>query len=202
MSLRTRTRWTGRGTRPTRATGATSARPSWWRRCSRSRTSSGSTAIATGTNADDAIAGFRPGIRAAFERGAITPLKDARLTKAQIREASRSWGLETSDKPAAACLSSRIAYGIRITPNLLARVDRAEQTVRSLLTPYGVENVRVRDVGDTASIEIDARLLDQVDHQTLVDAVLAEGFPAARVDPRGFRSGSMNERLKDPEKYR
>ena len=162
----------------------------------------GITAIATGTNADDAIAGFRPGIRAAFERGAITPLKDARLTKAQIREASRSWGLETSDKPAAACLSSRIAYGIRITPNLLARVDRAEQAVRSRLSSYGVENVRVRDVGETASIEIDAALLDQVDHQVLVDAVVAEGFPAAQVDPRGFRSGSMNERLKDPDKYR
>ncbi|WP_405069136.1 ATP-dependent sacrificial sulfur transferase LarE [Kribbella sp. NBC_01510] len=162
----------------------------------------GITAIATGTNADDAIAGFRPGIRAAFERGAITPLKDARLTKAQIREASRSWGLETSDKPAAACLSSRIAYGIRITPNLLARVDRAEQAVRSRLSSYGVENVRVRDVGETASIEIDAALLDEVDHQVLVDAVVAEGFPAAQVDLRGFRSGSMNERLKDPDKYR
>ncbi len=162
----------------------------------------GITAIATGTNADDAIAGFRPGIRAAFERGAITPLKDARLTKAQIREASRSWGLETSDKPAAACLSSRIAYGIRITPNLLARVDRAEHAVRSRLTSYGVENVRVRDLGETASIEIDKHLLDQVDHAELVDAVVAEGFPAAQLDPRGFRSGSMNEKLKDPEKYR
>ena len=156
-SPRPRTRWTARATRPTRATGATSARPNWSRRCSRSRTSSASTAIATGTNADDAIAGFRPGIRAAFERGAITPLRDARLTKAQIREASRSWGLETSDKPAAACLSSRIAYGIRITPNLLARVDRAEQAVRNHLTPYGVQNVRVRDLGESASIEIDAR---------------------------------------------
>ncbi len=162
----------------------------------------GITAIATGTNADDAIAGFRPGIRAAFERGAITPLKDARLTKAQIREASRSWGLETSDKPAAACLSSRIAYGIRITPNLLARVDRAEHAVRSRLTSYGIENVRVRDLGETASIEIDKHLLDQVDHAELVDAVVAEGFPAAQLDPRGFRSGSMNEKLKDPEKYR
>ncbi|MEV5965207.1 ATP-dependent sacrificial sulfur transferase LarE [Kribbella sp. NPDC051952] len=162
----------------------------------------GITAIATGTNADDAIAGFRPGIRAAFERGALTPLKDARLTKAQIREASRSWGLETSDKPAAACLSSRIAYGIRITPNLLARVDRAEQTVRSLLTPYDVQNVRVRDLGESASIEIDEALLDQVDRQALVDAVVAEGFQTAQVDPRGFRSGSMNERLKNPEKYR
>ncbi|TCC39056.1 ATP-dependent sacrificial sulfur transferase LarE [Kribbella capetownensis] len=162
----------------------------------------GMTAIATGTNADDAIAGFRPGIRAAFERGALTPLKDARLTKAQIREASRSWGLETSDKPAAACLSSRIAYGIRITPNLLARVDRAEQAVRSRLTPYGVQNVRVRDLGDAGSIEIDRDLLDRVDHEPLIAAVVAEGFPAARLDPRGFRSGSMNERLKNPEKYR
>jgi uncharacterized protein len=162
----------------------------------------GITAIATGTNADDAIAGFRPGIRAAFERGALTPLRDARLTKAQIRTASRSWGLETSDKPAAACLSSRIAYGIRITPNLLARVDRAEQAVRSRLTPYGVRNVRVRDLGDNASIEIDAALLDRVDHQELVDAVTAAGFASAQVDPRGFRSGSMNERLAEPDKYR
>jgi uncharacterized protein len=159
-------------------------------------------AIATGTNADDAIAGFRPGIRAAFERGAITPLRDARLTKAQIREASRSWGLETSDKPAAACLSSRIAYGIRITPNLLARVDRAEQAVRTHLTPYGVQNVRVRDLGESASIEIDANLLGRVDSAALVELVRAEGFVAAAVDPRGFRSGAMNERLPDPERYR
>jgi uncharacterized protein len=162
----------------------------------------GIAAIATGTNADDAIAGFRPGIRAAFERGAITPLRDARLTKAQIREASRSWGLETSDKPAAACLSSRIAYGIRITPNLLARVDRAEQAVRAHLAPYGVQNVRVRDLGESASIEIDAGLLGTVDSGALVELVRAEGFTAAAVDPRGFRSGSMNERLKEPEKYR
>jgi uncharacterized protein len=159
-------------------------------------------AIATGTNADDAIAGFRPGIRAAFERGAITPLRDARLTKAQIREASRSWGLETFDKPAAACLSSRIAYGIRITPNLLARVDRAEQAVRAHLTPYGAQNVRVRDIGESASIEIDAKLLDIVDHDALVELVRAEGFTSAAVDPRGFRSGAMNERLADPERYR
>ncbi|TWD79252.1 uncharacterized protein FB561_0307 [Kribbella amoyensis] len=162
----------------------------------------GITTIATGTNADDAIAGFRPGIRAAFERGAITPLRDARLTKAQIRETSRSWGLETSDKPAAACLSSRIAYGIRITPNLLARVDRAEQAVRAHLTPYGVRNVRVRDLGESASIEVDAELLGKVDSAALVELVRAEGFTAAALDPRGFRSGSMNERLAEPDKYR
>jgi pyridinium-3,5-biscarboxylic acid mononucleotide sulfurtransferase len=159
-------------------------------------------AIATGTNADDAIAGFRPGIRAAHERGAITPLRDARLTKAQIREASRRWGLATSDKPAAACLSSRIAYGIRITPNLLARVDRAEQVVRNHLTPYGVQNVRVRDLGDGASIEIDAGLLGSVDAAELEALVRAEGFASATLDSRGFRSGAMNERLAEPEKYR
>jgi uncharacterized protein len=159
-------------------------------------------AIATGTNADDAIAGFRPGIRAAHERGAATPLKDARLTKAQIREASRRWGLATSEKPAAACLSSRIAYGIRITPNLLARVDRAERAVRDHLTSYGVRNVRVRDLGEKASIEIDAELLSSVDTAELEALVRAEGFAVAGVDPRGFRSGSMNERLADPGRYR
>ena len=66
----------------------------------------GIAAVATGTNADDAVAGFRPGIRAADERGAVAPLRDAGLTKAQVREASRRWGLPTWDKPAAACLSA------------------------------------------------------------------------------------------------
>ena len=85
--------------------------------------------VATGTNADDAVAGFRPGIRAAAERGAITPLRDAGLTKEQVREASRRWGLPTWDKPAAACLSSRVAYGVEVTPHRLARVERAEAAV-------------------------------------------------------------------------
>jgi len=162
----------------------------------------GIAAIATGTNADDVVAGFRPGIRAAHERGAVTPLKDVLLTKAQIRAASRRWGLATSDKPAAACLSSRIAYGVRITPHLLARVDRAEQALRRHLAPYGVRNVRVRDLGDAARVEIDAELLPAVDTGELVALVTAEGFAAATVDPRGFRSGAMNELLADPERYR
>jgi pyridinium-3,5-biscarboxylic acid mononucleotide sulfurtransferase len=158
--------------------------------------------IATGTNADDAVAGFRPGIRAAYERGAVTPLRQVRMTKAQIRQASRRWGLATSDKPASACLSSRIAYGVRITPHLLARVDRAEQALRVHLASYGLQNIRVRDLGEAASIEIDTALLDRVDHGELVALVVAEGFAKATVDPRGFRSGSMNERLADPERYR
>src|SRR6478735_1860984 len=118
--------------------------------------------VATGTNADDAVAGFRPGIRAAAERGAIAPLRDAGLTKEQVREASRRWGLPTWDKPAAACLSSRVAYGVEVTPHRLARVERAEAAVRAALARHGVpvRDLRVRDLGDRASVEIDAVLLE------------------------------------------
>lgn len=151
--------------------------------------------VATGTNADDAVAGFRPGIRAAAERGAIAPLRDAGLTKAQIREASRRWDLPTWDKPAAACLSSRVAYGVEVTPFRLGRVERAEVAVRSVLND--VVNLRVRDLGDRASVEVDAALLPLPadTERSLLDAVRGAGFDAAEVDPRGFRSGSMNEAL-------
>ncbi|MDQ6641054.1 MAG: ATP-dependent sacrificial sulfur transferase LarE, partial [Actinomycetota bacterium] len=156
-------------------------------------------AVATGTNADDARVGFRPGIKAAAERGAITPLLDAGLTKTQVRAASRAWGLPTWDKPAAACLSSRIAYGIEITPSRLARVERAEAAVRGLLP--GVRDVRVRDLGYTARVEVDRELVGQVDDAVLA-AVRGAGFGLAEVDPFGFRSGSMNALLSDPERHR
>lgn len=152
-------------------------------------------AVVTGTNADDAVAGFRPGIRAADERGAVAPLRDAGLTKAQVREASRRWGLPTWDKPAAACLSSRVAYGVEVSPYRLARVERAEAALRTLLAPYGVRDLRVRDLGDRASVEVDAALLPLADEAAVLDAVRAAGFDEAVVDPKGFRSGSMNERL-------
>ena len=160
--------------------------------------------VATGTNADDAVAGFRPGIRAAAERGAITPLRDAGLTKAQVREASRRWDLPTWDKPAAACLSSRVAYGVEVTPHRLARVERAEAAVRALLGQHGVplRDLRVRDLGDRASVEVDAALLQGVlrpDGElttALLDDVRRAGFAQAALDPRGFRSGSMNDVLR------
>lgn len=153
--------------------------------------------VATGTNADDAVAGFRPGIRAAAERGAITPLRDAGLTKHQVREASRWWGLPTWDKPAAACLSSRVAYGVEVTPYRLGRVERAETAARVVLEGSGLRNLRVRDLGDRASIEVDATLLPlpAQAERALLDAVLGAGFDRAVVDPRGFRSGSLNEAL-------
>ncbi len=148
-------------------------------------------AVATGTNADDAVAGFRPGIAAAAQRGALTPLRDAGLTKADVREASRSWGLVTADKPAAACLASRIAYGVQVTPRALARVDRAEQAVRALLSPV---HLRVRDLGDGAArLELDPEALARVDDAVLA-AVRSEGFPD--VVAASFRSGSMNDALR------
>ena len=145
--------------------------------------------VATGTNADDAVAGFRPGIRAAAERGAVTPLLDAGLTKQQIRTASRAWGLATADKPALACLASRIAYGIEVTPTRLARVDRVETALRALLQPT---DVRVRDLGDgTARVELDAATLRRWDGAA--DALVRQEF--ATHTTREFRSGSMNELL-------
>lgn len=158
----------------------------------------GLSAVVTGTNADDAVAGFRPGIRAAAERGAVTPLRDAGLTKEQVREASRRWGLPTWDKPAAACLSSRIAYGIEVTPHRLARVERAEAALRTALDRLGIAtgNLRVRDLAGTASIEVDAAVSGSVAASADArDAVLAAGFDRVEVDHRGFRSGSMNELL-------
>ena len=163
----------------------------------------GAAHVATGTNADDARAGFRPGIRAAAERGALTPLLDAGLTKDEVRRASRDWGLVTWDKPAAACLSSRIAYGVAITPQRLARVERAEVSLRAAIDAAGmtVRDLRVRDLGDRARIEVDAGLVDWLGGRADILAAV-DGFEELVVDPRGFRSGAMNELLAEPARYR
>jgi uncharacterized protein len=161
--------------------------------------------LVTGTNADDGVAGFRPGIRAAAERGALSPLLDAGLTKDQVREASRRMGLPTWDKPAAACLSSRIAFGLEISRDRLERVDRAEAGVRAALTAAGlaVRDLRVRDLGGHASLEVDQDAVERVARcEQATDAVLAAGFASVELDARGFRSGSLNELLAEPERYR
>ncbi|MEX2289808.1 MAG: ATP-dependent sacrificial sulfur transferase LarE [Mycobacteriales bacterium] len=151
----------------------------------------GLAAVATGTNADDAVAGFRPGLRAAAERGAVTPLLDAGLTKAQVRAASRRWGLVTADKPALACLASRIAYGLQVTPAGLARVDRAERALRDHLGT--VVDLRVRDLGGGAArVELDGAALARCD-ETALAVVRVAGFQS--VTAREFRSGSMNDVL-------
>ena len=146
--------------------------------------------VATGTNADDLVAGFRPGIRAAAERGAVTPLADAGLDKATIRATARAWGLPVWDKPQAACLSSRVAYGIQISPTRLARVEAAEIAVRSSLADAQVAsvNIRVRDLGDSARIEVDRDLLEQPGpwQESVVAAVRSTGFQEAHIDPAGI----------------
>lgn len=158
--------------------------------------------VATGTNADDVVAGFRPGIRAGVEHGALTPLRDAGMTKDLIRAGAAAWGLPSWDKPAAACLASRIAYGLQVTPARLARVERIEAAIRTILP--GVRDLRVRDLGgDRARVELDATTLagladDQ--REDVARAVAADGFAVAEVT--GFRSGSMNDLLEDPERYR
>jgi uncharacterized protein len=160
--------------------------------------------VVTGTNADDLRAGFRPGIRAAAERGAWAPLARAGMTKDDVRAAARLWGLSLADKPAAACLASRIAYGVPVSAEGLARVEQAEADLRAALSDAGltVRNFRVRDLGDdVARVEVDAALVaDVVARPELLEAVA--GFARVEVDPRGFRSGSMNELLPDPVRYR
>jgi uncharacterized protein len=160
--------------------------------------------VVTGTNADDLVAGFRPGIRAAAERGARAPLAEAGLTKADVRAAARRWGLPLADKPAAACLASRIAYGVEVTAEGLARVEAAEAALRAALAGAGlpVRDLRVRDLGDdVARVELDAERVDQVRARPELLAAV-RGFARVELDPRGFRSGSMNELLPDPVRYR
>ncbi len=160
--------------------------------------------VVTGTNADDLTAGFRPGIAAASARGAWAPLARAGITKDDVRAAARRWRLPLADKPAAACLASRIAYGVPVTAEGLARVEAAEADLRSALTAAGlpVRNLRVRDLGnDSAKVEVDAvRVPELTGRPDLLAAV--RGFERVEVDPRGFRSGSMNELLPDPVHYR
>jgi uncharacterized protein len=151
--------------------------------------------VATGTNADDARDPHRPGIRAGRERGIHTPLLDTGLKKADVRHLSRNWSLPTWNKPATPCLASRIRYGIEVTPHRLARVDRAETAVRVLLADAEVDvtDLRVRDLGDAARLEVDPPLVGRVAAlpgvaQALADAGFAE-LPH-RVEP--FRSGRLN----------
>lgn len=148
-----------------------------------------------GTNVDD-LGDYRPGQRAAAAHGVRAPLVDAGFTKENVREASRARGLRTWDKPAAPCLSSRIAYGIEVTPERLDRIARAEAFVRSL----GFRELRVRDHGDAARVEVPAgdvsRLVGQRERVTA--ALRRLGYPVVTIDLDGFRSGSMNVALGIP----
>jgi len=151
----------------------------------------GGSAVLVGTNVDDR-SDFRPGQRAARERDVRAPLLEAGLTKEEIRVLSRERGLATWNKPASACLASRIAYGIEVTAERLDRVARAEAFLRGL----GVAEIRVRDHGDLARIEVDPEAIGMLAGDGVranVAAFMRElGFTYVTLDMEGFRSGSMN----------
>lgn len=149
------------------------------------------TTILSGTNADD-HADFRPGERAAREHDVRAPLRDAGLTKEDVRGLARERGLSVWDKPASACLASRIAYGVTVTPERLDRVARAEAFLRDL----GIRELRVRDHGDLARIEVSPDAIEILTRGGNRDRVARElrrlGFTYVTIDLEGFRSGSMN----------
>jgi uncharacterized protein len=148
--------------------------------------------LVDGTNADD-LDDYRPGGRAAVEQGVMSPLAAVGLTKAEIRERTHARGWPWWDRPSSPCLSSRLPYGTAVTPTRLRQVERAEAALRDL----GIRgNLRVRHHGDLARVEIDrelvARWRDGNAFELLTSAVLGAGFSSVELDPRGFRSGSLN----------
>ena len=152
----------------------------------------GFAAVAYGINTDD-TADHRPGHQAAEEHRVLAPLLDAGLSKADIRELSRSAGLPTADLPASACLSSRIPYGLEVTPEKLLQIDRAEDALREL----GFRQVRVRHHGDLAKIELApdelARAFSPELASRMSKAVHEAGFRWVSLDLDGYRSGALNE---------
>jgi len=147
--------------------------------------------VAYGAIVDD-LSDFRPGHRAAAEAGVRSPLVEAEMTKADVRERSREMGLPTWDLPASPCLSSRIPRGTTVTPEILRRVERAEEAVRAL----GFRELRVRHLGDTARVEIAPVELSRLDAPRRAEverAVLAAGYRACLIDPNGYRRGRLNE---------
>ena len=150
--------------------------------------------VIDGVNADD-LQDYRPGIQAAKERGARSPLAEVGISKLEVRELSKLLGLPWWNKPAQPCLSSRFPYGERITIEKLQRVGRAEQYLRSL----GWTEVRVRSADDTARIEIPSdRLLEFVQTTplpTLVSTFQSYGFLFVTLDLEGFQSGKLNRSL-------
>ncbi|MBV9359225.1 MAG: ATP-dependent sacrificial sulfur transferase LarE [Chloroflexi bacterium] len=153
----------------------------------------GAAYILNGLNLDD-LGDWRPGARAAAERQIVrSPLHEAGLGKPAIRAVARELGLPNWDKPALACLSSRVPYGDVVTPDKLTRIGQAEQALRGL----GFRQLRVRHFANRARVEIAPDELPRVAAEQLAPrieaALLALGFPAVEIDPRGYRSGRMNE---------
>ncbi len=150
--------------------------------------------VVDGVNADD-LRDYRPGIQAAKERGAISPLAEAGISKAEVRQLSQQLNLPWWDKPAQPCLSSRFPYGEEITIAKLQRVGRAEVHLRKL----GWSNLRVRSEGDTARIELPPaqikEFVTKTDLESVVEAFQALGFAFVTLDLEGYKSGKLNRVL-------
>ena len=160
----------------------------------RAASEQGIACVAEGSNVDD-LGDYRPGLQAIAELGVKSPLREAGLTKAEIRELSRELGLPTADKPSFACLASRIPYGEAITPEKLAMADRGEQ----LLLDKGFQQFRVRVHGTLARIEL---LPEEMEHmmaeplrREIYDEMKLIGFSYIALDLKGYRTGSLNEVL-------
>ena len=147
--------------------------------------------VAYGAIRDDA-GDFRPGMRAAEQRGILAPLLDAGIGKAEVRELAAALGLAVTDKPAGACLASRLPVGVEVTPDRLATIERAENALREL----GFGQLRVRHHGEVARLELDreggARLADPELRALVVRAVRKAGFRHVTLDLEGYRTGSLN----------
>lgn len=156
--------------------------------------SRGLAAVLDGTNVDDAV-DYRPGIAAGERQGVHSPLKDLGFCKQDVRDLSRHVGLSTWDKPAAACLSSRVAYGLEVTPETLARIEAGEIGIRNL----GFRQFRVRHHGMLVRVEIDPAELDRaLDPQMaarFVELFKGLGYEFVSLDLEGYRSGSLNANL-------
>lgn len=154
--------------------------------------------LVNGANADD-VGDHRPGMIAASEHRVRSPLLGVGLTKAEVRELAREWGLPVWDKPASPCLSSRIAYGVEVTSERVARVDAAEVWLRNQL---GIRELRVRlEANELARIELPVEALTRLASDGLRDRVATHlkslGFRYITLDLEGFRSGSLNAVLSD-----
>ncbi len=154
----------------------------------------GVSVICNGTNLDD-LGDYRPGLVAAKDAGVRSPLLEAELKKADVRDVAEALGLEAFDKPASACLSSRIPYGTRVTPERLSQIEEVETVLHRL----GFPQVRVRAHGDIARIEVSLDALSRLAlpefREPVLAAGLAAGFRAVTLDLAGYRSGSLNETL-------
>jgi len=153
-------------------------------------------AVIDGNNAND-LGDYRPGRKAAQEHGVRSPLQEAGITKDEIRQIARKLGLPNWNKPAAACLSSRIPYGTSITVETLAQVDRAEAALKQM----GFGQLRVRHHDQVARIEIPPKDFDKAikNRAQIVLKVKEAGYDYVTLDLAGFRSGAMNEVLRGQE---